>query len=63
MRIDCDECAMHDTEACRDCVVTHVLRDVAGPLEVDEDQAEALEILADLGLVPELRLLRRTADG
>lgn len=63
MRIDCNECAMHDTEACRDCVVSFVLRDIGGPLEMDEDQAEALEILADVGLVPELRLLRRTAEG
>jgi hypothetical protein len=63
MRIDCNECAMHETEACRDCVVTHVLSDLGGPLEVDEDQAEALSILADVGLVPELRLLRRTAGG
>jgi len=61
--IDCDECAMQDTTACEDCVVTHLLRDVAGPIEVDVEQAEALEIMADAGLVPTLRLVRREAAG
>lgn len=63
MLIDCDDCAMQHTAACRDCVVTHLLRDVAGPIEVDEEQAEALEIMADAGLVPTLRLIRREAAG
>ena len=61
MLIDCNECQMQYTDACRDCVVTHVLRDLAGPIELDSDQAEALEILADVGLVSPLRLVRRDA--
>ena len=60
MIIDCSECAMQHTMACRDCVVAHLLHDLAGPIEVDESRAEALEVLADAGLVPELRLIRRT---
>lgn len=63
MLIDCNECAMQDTEACRDCVVSFVLHDLEGPLEVDEDQAGALEVLAEVGLVPELRLVPRSAAG
>lgn len=63
MLIDCDECAMQDTSACQDCVVTHLLRDVAGPSEVDPEQVEALEAMADAGLVPMLRLVRREASG
>ena len=63
MLIDCNECAMQDTMACHDCVVSFVLRDLAGPLEIDEDRAEALEVLADVGLVPELRLVPRSATG
>lgn len=55
MLIDCDECEMQYTSACADCVVTIVLRETLGPLEVDRDQASALELLADAGLVPELR--------
>lgn len=62
MQINCDDCEMQYTEACQDCVVTHVLRDLAGPLEVDPYQAEALEILADAGLVAPLRLVPRP-DG
>jgi len=62
MQINCDDCEMQYTEACQDCVVTHVLRDLGGPLEVDPDQAEALEILADAGLVAPLRLVPRP-DG
>lgn len=59
MQIDCDECAMQHTEACLDCVVGHLLRDLLGPIEVDREQVAALEILADAGLVPHLRLVPR----
>jgi len=63
MLIDCNQCVRQHTTACRDCVVTHLLGDVAGPVEVCPEQAEALDILAECGLVPELRLLRRVAQG
>jgi len=63
MLIDCDQCVRQHTGACRDCVVTHLLSDVAGPLRVDDDQAGALEVLAELGLVPGLRLVPRAANG
>lgn len=59
MLIDCDECRMQHTTACADCVVTHLLEDLAGPIELDPDQAEALELLADAGLVAPLRMLSR----
>jgi len=63
MIIDCNDCAMQDTSACRECVVTSLLHQMAGPIELDEDQAEALDILAEHGLVPELRLIPRSAAG
>ncbi len=59
MIIDCDECRMQHTDACRDCVVSFVLADVAGPLEFDDEQVEALDVLADAGLVAPLRLVPR----
>jgi hypothetical protein len=59
MLIDCNECVAQHTPACHDCVVTMLLGDMLGPIEVDPDQAAALEVLADVGLVPELRLIRR----
>lgn len=63
MIIDCDHCAMQDTATCHDCVVSSLLHHLAGPIEVDRDQAEALDILAEHGLVPELRLVPRSAAG
>ena len=59
MLIDCNECTMQHTEMCRDCVVSHVLSDLAGPLALDPDQAEALDVLMDAGLVSPLRLVPR----
>ena len=57
MLIDCDVCAMRDTDACNDCVVTHLL--AAGPVELDDSETEALGNLASVGLVPRLRLIPR----
>jgi hypothetical protein len=62
MIIDCNECAMQHTSACHDCVVSHLLADVLGPIEVDPDQASALVVLAEAGLVPELRLVPRVVN-
>lgn len=55
MLIDCDQCAMMDTSACDDCVVTCLLGD--GPVDVSESESEALHNLAQEGLVPRLRLV------
>jgi len=54
--IDCDDCAVRDL-ACGDCVVTVLLGAPAGRAEVDEGERRALEVLADSGLVPRLRLV------
>jgi len=54
--IDCDGCAVRDLE-CRDCVVTVLLGEPPGVVEVDEGERQALEVLADSGLVPRLRLV------
>ncbi len=62
MLIDCDRCVGRHSDACRDCVVTHLLHGWVGRIEVGERQAEALEVLADHGLVPRLRLHRRAAN-
>ncbi len=59
MLIDCNECAMQDTSACDDCVVGVLLRDSDGPVVLDEAEAEALDHLAQAGLVPRLRLVPR----
>ena len=55
MLIDCDQCAMKETSACDDCVVTCLLGD--GPIDMSESQEAAINNLADEGLVPRLRLI------
>jgi len=51
--IDCDDCAVRGP-GCQDCVVS-VLLGVPESLLADERQA--LEVLADVGLAPRLRLV------
>lgn len=56
MLIDCDDCAMRETVACDDCVVTCLLGDK--PVDLSDNHKEAIENLADVGLVPKLRLIQ-----
>ena len=56
MLIDCDGCAVRDL-ACGDCVVTVLLGAPPGALEVDDSERQALEVLAESGLVPRLQLV------
>jgi len=59
--IDCAECVMRDTPVCDDCVVTFVLdREPGEALVIDAAEARAVRLLAEAGLVPELR--HRTAS-
>ena len=55
MLIDCDACAVRDLQ-CGDCVMT-VLLGAPGVYEVDQGEAQALDALADSGLVPRLRMV------
>ena len=59
MLIDCDGCVMRDL-ACGDCVVTVLLGAPPGVLDVDDGERQALDVLADSGLVPRLRLVTTT---
>jgi len=59
MLIDCDSCLARDI-ACDDCVISVIFKGGfvdEGPLNLDEDEADALSTLADAGLVPQLRLV------
>ncbi|HEY2499879.1 MAG TPA: hypothetical protein VGI68_00265 [Mycobacterium sp.] len=51
--IDCDECAVRGP-GCRDCVVSVLL---GVPEALLEDERAALEVLAEVGLAPRLRLV------
>ncbi|WP_343603317.1 hypothetical protein [Mycobacterium sp.] len=59
--IDCDGCAVRGP-ACRDCVVSVLL---GVPESLREDERAALEVLAEVGLAPRLRLVpvRRPRPG
>ena len=59
--IDCDECAVRGP-GCRDCVVSVLL---GVPENLLEDERAALEVLAEVGLAPRLRLvpIRRGGDS
>jgi hypothetical protein len=60
MLIDCDSCVVKGA-ACGGCVVSVMLGAPPAGVEVDEDERRALAVLADVGMVPYLRLV--TADG
>jgi hypothetical protein len=51
--IDCDDCAVRGP-GCRDCVVSVLL---GIPETLLEDERAALEVLAEVGLAPRLRLV------
>jgi hypothetical protein len=51
--IDCDDCAVRGP-GCRDCVVSVLL---GVPQTLLQDERAALEVLADVGLAPRLRLV------
>nr|WP_293036272.1 hypothetical protein [Mycobacterium sp.] len=53
MVIDCDDCAARGP-GCRDCVVSVIL---GVPDTLLQDERAALEVLAEVGLAPRLRLV------
>ncbi len=78
MIVDCGDCSVRG-DACSDCVVSVLLgvpavpssRD-AGPvgglaharrLRLEQDEQEAMRVLADGGLIPRLRLVRGGGAG
>lgn len=56
MILDCDTCAVRDLQ-CGECVVPVLLGGPPGRRDVDDGERRALQVLADSGLVPRLRLV------
>ncbi|MCV6974300.1 hypothetical protein [Mycobacterium bourgelatii] len=56
--IDCDDCAVRGP-GCRDCVVSVLL---GVPETLSYDERAALEVLAEAGLAPKLRLVPLRRD-
>jgi hypothetical protein len=62
LTISCDECVMQGTDACGDCVVTFICnREPDEAVVIDVADARSVRLLADAGLVPELRHQRRSS--
>lgn len=57
MIIDCNTCELQATTACEECIVPVLLNQMSGPFDLSEDEAVALDNLADAGLVTPLRLV------
>ena len=57
MLIDCDTCVGRG-HACNDCVITVLLGNPPAPVDLDDDEKAAIDSLAEVGLVPPLRLIR-----
>ncbi len=56
--IDCDQCVMKASPVCGDCVVTYLCGNQQGEaVVIDVEEARALRVLGEAGLVPHLRLL------
>jgi hypothetical protein len=51
--IECDRCVLLDTSACAGCLVSFVLdREPGDAVIIDANEARALRVLSDAGLVP-----------
>ena len=61
LRIDCDDCALQETDACDDCLVSYICsREPNDAIVIDVAEERAIRLLSGAGLVPELRHVRRT---
>ena len=55
MVISCDDCVMQHTDACKDCVVTHLLGADDHGIVLDVRTEQVVRLLVGAGLVPALR--------
>ena len=58
MHIDCETCLMHESAACKDCIVTFLLDRPEGAVVIDVEAERALRTLADAGLTARNRYRR-----
>lgn len=65
MLIDCNDCVMRGTNHCQDCVVSVLLDPTPreGAIVIDVEEERALREMARGGLIPEIRMKRRTSGG
>jgi hypothetical protein len=63
MLISCDDCRMQGTDACKDCVVTHLLDPPEGAVVFDAAQERALREMSRAGLLPPVQWQSRSETG
>ena len=61
MIVDCDRCQVRG-DACQDCVITVLLGSPPGTVELDGAERQALDALAEAGMVPHLQLVDLAED-
>lgn len=63
LELDCGTCAMKDTDACDDCVVSYILRRPEGAVVYDAVEERAVRTMARAGLLPLPRWQPKQASG
>ncbi|HEY0636051.1 MAG TPA: hypothetical protein VGD67_00240 [Pseudonocardiaceae bacterium] len=61
MIVDCDRCEVRGA-ACGDCVITVLLGAPPGGVPLDATELRAIDVLAEAGLIPQLRLVPGRTD-
>ena len=60
LTISCEDCVLGPGPACEDCVVSFVLgSEDEGGIVIDAEEARAVRLFGEAGLVPQLRFTRR----
>jgi hypothetical protein len=63
MLISCDDCRMQGTDACGDCVVTHLLDRPDGAVVFDAAEERALREMSKAGLLPPVKWEGKSETG
>jgi hypothetical protein len=59
--ISCDDCVRRGTPDCEDCLVSFVLGETPGQLEMTGDDAHVVELFCSQGMIPRLRYQRSSS--
>ena len=60
LSISCNNCVRRGTPDCDDCLVSFVLGDEPGLLEMTSEDAQVVELFTTQGLIPRLKYQDRT---
>jgi hypothetical protein len=58
LSISCDDCVRRGTHNCDDCLVSFVVGETSGQLEMTSDDAYVVELFSAQGMIPRLRFER-----